>query len=300
MPKQYDATLKSLVERYPFDWLRLLGVEPAGPVELIDTDLSTITALPDKVVKVSEAEPWLLNVELQASYDPSLPERMAVYSLLLSWRHGLPVRSVVFLLRREADGPAMSGVWQRQHPRTGSYFEFHYDVVRVWREPSARLLAAGPGVIPLAVVTDDAQPRLDDIIRLANATDAVQHLSTHEQAALLSAEYILLGLRKSPEFVSHLIREVTRMKESSTYQAILEEGRAEGRLEGRREERLKSVRTLRENVLRVGTRFCGEPSPDLRERILALSNSDTLDEILKRLVDVDDWDAIAPLIESGG
>lgn len=111
MAKPFDATLKHLIERYPLDWLRLLHVDPEGDVMVVDSDISTLTAAADKVIRVDESEPWILQVEAQSSYDPSLPERMLYYSTLLSKRHGMPVRSVAVLLRPEADGRAMTGTW---------------------------------------------------------------------------------------------------------------------------------------------------------------------------------------------
>jgi hypothetical protein len=43
-----------------------------------------------------------------------------------------------------------------------------------------------------------------------------------------AAAYILLGLRYSPALAAQLFRGVVSMKESSTYQAILEEGEVRG------------------------------------------------------------------------
>src|SRR5260370_15948761 len=47
-----------------------------------------------------------------------------------------------------------------------------------------------------------------------------------------SAAFILLGLRYSRELARHLLRGVRSMKESVTYQAILEEGEEKGKIEG--------------------------------------------------------------------
>ncbi len=49
MSKPYDATLKALLEASPSDWPRLAGFEPTG-VEIIDGDVSTVTAATDKVL----------------------------------------------------------------------------------------------------------------------------------------------------------------------------------------------------------------------------------------------------------
>lgn len=56
MSKPYDATGKDLLTSYPTDWLHFLDL-PAPGVEVIDTDLSTVTAASDRVLKVLDAEP---------------------------------------------------------------------------------------------------------------------------------------------------------------------------------------------------------------------------------------------------
>ena len=45
---QYDAATKYLVSEFPVDWLLLTGIRPTGPVDLIDANLSTVTAEADK------------------------------------------------------------------------------------------------------------------------------------------------------------------------------------------------------------------------------------------------------------
>src|SRR5437870_6351451 len=104
MPQPFDATTKDLVEMHPEDWLEYLGL-PRAAVELIDADVSTVTAAADKVLRVLEPKPWLAHLELQSSRDRELPDRKLQYNVLLDRRHQLPVQSIVVLLRPEADGP---------------------------------------------------------------------------------------------------------------------------------------------------------------------------------------------------
>jgi hypothetical protein len=100
-------------------------------VEVIDADLSTVTAQVDKVFRIPGAIPWLLHLEFQASRDPYLWRRVLKYNALLHERHGLPVHSVVVLLRREADDPKLTGgVQYRPAPGLGS-MDFRFQVVRV-------------------------------------------------------------------------------------------------------------------------------------------------------------------------
>lgn len=81
MAKPFDATLKELVEAYPRDWIAQLGLSSAGPLEIIDADLSTVTAQADRLIRLQEPEPWLLHLELQARRDPHLARRVLKYNV---------------------------------------------------------------------------------------------------------------------------------------------------------------------------------------------------------------------------
>ena len=107
MPKKFDAILKHLSEQYPQDWARFAGV--SGPVTVIDADVSTVTAAADKVLRVESPEPWILHLEFQASRDVNLPQRLLHDNVLLGVRHKVSVRSLVILLRPEADGRDLTG-----------------------------------------------------------------------------------------------------------------------------------------------------------------------------------------------
>ncbi len=58
------------------------------------------------------------------------------------------------------------------------------------------------------------------------------------------AAYVLLGLRHSAALAAQLLQGVKSMKESTTHQAILEEGRQEGKTEGAIAEAKKVLRLL--------------------------------------------------------
>jgi hypothetical protein len=102
-----------------------------------------------------------------------------------------------------------------------------YAVVRVWQLPPQSLLSGGLALLPLAPISAVTEAELPGIIRQME-----QRLSSRrarKQAPLVwGAAYILLGLRSSPALAAQRFRGVMSMKESSTYQAILEEGRGEG------------------------------------------------------------------------
>ena len=72
------------------------------------------------------------------------------------------------------------------------------------------------------------------------------------------------------------------MKESSTYQAILEEGRQEGRAEGAVAEAKKLLRIL-------GDRRFGPPDARTAETIERIDDLARLEDLLKRLHSATDW-----------
>ncbi len=76
MSKPFDATLKTLVEKYPLAWLAQAGIPVMGSVEVLDTDLSTVTTAADKVLLVHKPEPRIIHVELQSSRDVGLHRRL--------------------------------------------------------------------------------------------------------------------------------------------------------------------------------------------------------------------------------
>ena len=108
----FDATTKHLLEADPDSWLRYVGLHVDVPVTVVDAELSTVLAEADKVVRIEDASPRLVHLQMQAGYDPTMPARLLQHNALLHRRHGLPVASTVVLLRPEADGPALHGTFE--------------------------------------------------------------------------------------------------------------------------------------------------------------------------------------------
>jgi predicted transposase YdaD len=283
MSKPFDATTKELIETRPEDWLAYLGFQGVA-VEIVNADLSTVTAAADKVLRVRELAPWLVHLELQAGRDPELPDRHLQYNVLLKRRHRLPVRSVVVLLRPEADRSELTGVIEHWLPDGERYLEFRYRVVRVWEKPVETVLAGGLGTLPLAPLADVTQATLPAVIR--RMEERIRIEATPAQAGVLwTAVLVLMGLRYSEAVITQLLQGVRGMKESVTYQAILKEGREEGREEGRVEE----ARAL---LLRLGNKRFGPPSEPARATLEAISAVDRLELLSERLLDVESWEEL--------
>ena len=63
MSKLFDALTRSLLEKYPADWLNQLGLIHGEPVRVVNSDLSSVTAEADKVIRVEGPQPWLVHIE---------------------------------------------------------------------------------------------------------------------------------------------------------------------------------------------------------------------------------------------
>src|SRR5205085_2531400 len=201
-------------------------------------------------------------------------------------RHEFRVRSAAVLLQPEADSPQLTGVYERRFPEEEEpYLTFRYQVLRVWRLPPEPLLKGGLPLLALAPISAVTEAELPGIIKQMG-----QRLSGRryrKQAGLVwGAAFILLGLRYSPALAAQLFRGVVSMKESSTYQAILEEGRAEGRTEGRTEGAVLEAR----KVLRLqGDAAFGPPDARTAAVIEGLEDLSRLEALLRRVHAARSW-----------
>jgi predicted transposase YdaD len=300
MSKPYDATTKTLLETRPEDWLPLLGQGPAWRVRLIDTDVSTVTAAADKVLYVEDREPWLLHLELQAGRDADLVRRTLRYNVLLDCRHDLPVQSVIVLLRLSADGPELTGVYERPLPRSRRSLLFDYEVLRVWQVPADSISKGGPGTLPLAPIADVAEDDLPDVIRHMERRLS-REVPPAEAEQLWIATYVLMGLRYPPALATQLLQGVRAMKESATYQAIIAEGEAKGRAEGRVEGRVEGrAEEARRFLLLLGRKHLGEPDQQAQAQLAAITGVAQLERLGQRLLDVATWQELLRPIRSRG
>jgi predicted transposase YdaD len=118
-----------------------------------------------------------------------------------------------------------------------------------------------------------------------------------DAAELWIATYVLMGLRYDQTVAGKLLGGVRAMKESSTYQAILSEGRTEGielgrqegRVEGRQEGRAEEARSL---LLRLGALRFGSPDESIKAAITAVPEIQELEVLLERLLKAESWDEL--------
>jgi predicted transposase YdaD len=289
MPKPFDATLKALLEESPRDWPALAG-HPRRAVTVIDADVSTVTAATDKVLRAHGPPDEILHFDFQAGPDRTLPRRVHGYNALLEDRHGLPVRSVVVLLRPQADLASLTGVYEQHLAGEPAYLTFRYQVIRVWQLPVARLLAGGLGTLPLAPISAVAEAELPGVIE--RMQERLRGRPRARASKLWTATYVLLGLRYDQLRVDELLEGVIAMEESVTYQAIIAKGRDQGRAEGLHQGELQQARKM---LLLQGQERFGAPAARVRAAVEGLSDLQRLEQLSVRLLHAASWEELLEL-----
>jgi hypothetical protein len=291
MPGPIDDALKHLTEWAPQDWV-VRGGWAAAPATVIDADIATLTGATDKVIRVQGPPDWLLAVDFQAGHDTvaKLPD-LLLYNSALFKRHGLRVRSLLVLLHPGADSPQATGVYERGFPGEPFDVALRYRVLRVWQVPAQQWLAGGVGLVPLAPLGEVPQGALPGLI--AQMKERLDREVPRRQAAeLWSAAYILMGLRYERVLVQRLLERVLTMKESVTYQAIIEEGEAKGIAKG---EAMGEVKEAQKMLFLLGRNQFGEPSPEAAAALQALTDIGQLEALGVRLLRVSSWEELLGL-----
>lgn len=276
MTRPYDAAAKDLVELDPAGLLRYLGFEVSGTVTVRNSDLTTVVAESDRILIVDEDPPWIAHVEIQANADADLDLRVDRYNLLIEYRERLPVVSAILLLRPEADHPSLTGHRVQQKPNGEIYRDFSYHVIRAWQQPLAFVLEGPSALLPLASLTGVSEKQVASVVerieaRLAEIENSVVANQLRTDAA------ILMGLRFSAEVIKSCPWRTDSMRESTFYQAILEEGRNE---------------EAKRLVFRLGTTRFGEPGPEVVEFINAIKDPGKLELLAEHILTAQDWEEL--------
>lgn len=281
MAKQYDATLKQILDDYSPDWVAWLSPGlglPLGPLVALDPEISTVQVAADKVFRLP-AGAGVLHLEVQSSWDGDLPDRMLEYNVYLHGRDGGPVHSVAILLRREANATAITGQLVRHRHDGRPFLTFEYAVVRVWELTAEQLLTGGLGTAPLGLLTDDAQEHLPALVRRLADRAASEIAEPQARDRFLAGSSILLGLRYDSGVAQALFAGVQGMEESSVYQMLVQRGVEKGRAEGRVEELHLTLRTLLEQKF-------GGIAPELESRVQQTADTDKLRAAIRQVLTI--------------
>ena len=279
-----DVSAKELVWDDPAAWLERFAIGPRGPVAVIDSDITTLTASADKVLSVGGPEPYLVDLEPHSYHDTGLARTLWYRQVALDYRHDLPVLTVLILLCKEANSPSLTGTYERHLPDGWQTNRYNYRVVRLWQEDPEPYLTAGVNLVPLAPLTN--VPQAEDALRglVRRMAERINAEPQPRAAKLWTATYLLMGLRFSRRTGVSVVgrsAEHAGIDDLSGHLARRPAGRpAGGEIEG--EQKL---------LLRQGTKRFGEPDAATLAAIEAIQDIDRLEAIGERILDpnIQDW-----------
>lgn len=274
MTRPYDVTGKDLLEIAPEAWLDYLGrPRPAERVRVIDSDVSTVSMAADKVIRIEDQDPWILHVELQSSRDTGLLPRILTYHALLRHRHGIPVATVLILLREIADGPELTGELRLGAP-LGREWNFRYELIRLWRQPVDPFLNGPPALLPFAPLTQVDEASLPTVLsRMGRRLE--QEVARPFAEKLWQCSTILLGMRFSSDVIEQAVQAMIDTSDSLAWEVL---------------EKLAGQMYARKTILRQGSKRFGTPTAATEAALNAIKDQARLDAILDRIHEVASWD----------
>jgi predicted transposase YdaD len=288
MPLPFDATLKDLAQVSPRGLLAAFDTEPTLPVSLLNIDLSTVTTSTDLVFGLGQPLQEIVHIDFQASASATKHADVLVYHALLYRQYQVSVHSIVVLLRPQAAHPNLNGM-VAYAPRPGrGKMDYGYELIRLWEWPAAQLLTGDIGVVPLALL-GQLPVGVDFEAGLAGVIQGIierleQEAPPEKVRRLLTAAFVLAGLRVPRLIARQLFQGVRAMRESDTYQAILDEGRDEGRID-----------EVKRMILRLGQKRFGAPGENVTATLATLTDLERLEFLLEHLGDVGSWDEFLAL-----
>jgi hypothetical protein len=276
----YDVAAKELVWEDPSCLLERLRIDPALPVDLVESGITTLTASADKVIRVGGPSPFVLNLEFQESHATDLVRTLWFRQVALDYKLGLPVLTVVILMRKEANSPGLTGTYERNVADGRQTNRYHYEVVRLWQEDPDIYLNGSIDLVPLAPLTQVSEPELAGLVR--RMRDRLDQEPPSRANQLWGASYLLMGLRFPDPLIDDLLKGVANLKESTTYQKVLREGREEGR-----------ITEARRFLIVLGTERFGEPDTACLTSLEAIPSAEQIEALGRKMITdpaVGSWD----------
>jgi predicted transposase YdaD len=258
---------------------QLAGLPVGQAPEVVQPNVPPRTLDVDRAYRLTQPGPMVLHVEFESGHPRWRPERFLVYNALLSRQERCPVKTVVVVLRPDADSPTLTGLHRVTLPTGEVVHEWHYSVVRLWELPPDTFLS-DPATMPLAALSSipaDLMPDLADRI-----VEAYLQLPEAERNELASNSAILAGLRFDPSVARQLFERAGHMRESTVYQEILREGSEKGMETG-------ILRGKKATLIQLGEHRFGAPTLAISEAIEAITDGQRIDRINLRLFTASSW-----------
>ena len=153
---------------------------------------------------------------------------------------------------------------------------FRYSVVRLWQESIDAMLATGPGLAPLALLTNEADRDLPAAFERFHRRLRSAGVADNVRESLLGSAFVLGGLRYTDDRILECYMSLNNiLEDSTTYQWLLRKGRTKG---------TQGV------LLRQGSRRFGPPSEATEATLAAITDEERLGRISDRIFDATGWD----------
>ncbi len=281
MAKEYDTSLNTLIDKHPEEWGRLLAHQigiSATSIKTEDTKLS-IESHTDKLFRVNRDPPLLIHLEMQASSRLGLPKRVWHYNTNADFRHYLPVRSIVMLLRQSSVASDINGVYERFDPTGRFIHKFEYDVLKLWEMSFEELLPFGPYPLPLCLTTKEGLEDAETTVERAKDVLRDSQLDLTIKRDIWGMLFTLGGLNHSRTILEALRMNIDEeiMEESSFVHMIEDRG---------------IIRDRISSILRLGRTRFGEPTTNQEQILRRTRDLSRLEIMLDRLLTATNWEEL--------
>ncbi|PMB39579.1 flagellar assembly protein H, partial [Fischerella thermalis CCMEE 5319] len=166
-----------------------------------------------------QSDKVVLHLEFQTQPKTEIPFRMAYYRLRVYRRFpNKRMNQVVIYLQKTTSDLVQQNTFTLER----THHEF--DIIRLWEQPTSVFLQY-PGLLPFAVLSE-TNDRTETLRQVAQIISNIKDQRT--QSNIAASTFILAGLVLNKDTIQQLLRKEL-MQESVTYQALIDEGRAEGR-----------------------------------------------------------------------
>ena len=231
-PHEFDLTAKKLLEGAEQELLEVILEQPVRFLGHAQTEFVVMESQrPDLLFSAElSGQACIIHLELQTRNEPAMLKRMLAYWTGIFNRLEKPVYQVVLYLGKAALNMPSGFAFEAARSSLPAY---HFELVDVRDIPKQDLLSLeNPACLPwLPIVGREGT----DVATLREVTRLVMEKSGEEalvtQRERLFKTEVLAGLRFPRETIAEVFEEVLKMldlRESETYQMILEEGMEKG------------------------------------------------------------------------
>jgi hypothetical protein len=278
MSMPFDATLKDLAREHPEAFLAAFDGPPAAPLRLLNVDLSTVTTAADLIVGLGDSVREIVHIDFQSAAAADKHADLLVYNALLFRHYRVPVHTIIVLLRPQAAHANLDGLVDYAARPGRGRMSFGFEVVRLWERSAEELLAGAVAAAPLALLgrLPEGTEVVEGLTGIAQrVVERLDREAPREQVPkLLTAAWLLTGLRVRRDLARDIFRGVRAMRDSDIFMAIIDEGR---------EQEAKRI------ILRLGQKRFGPPDEAIKTRLQAITDIDLLERLSDELLDASSW-----------